>query len=191
MNRDRAALSTGRARPCYPRAVRSLAMLRILILSASVGAGHLRAAQAVELALRELSPESHIQNTDVLTLTGPVFRRLYGKAYLDLVNLAPHLLGAFYDLSDVARKTTPRGDQLRRLAQRVNLGKVIALLEEPWDFVVHTHFLPAQILSLRRRRKQLALRHAIVVTDFDAHAFWVNQPSERYFVATQEAALSL
>jgi len=31
---------------------------RILILSAAVGAGHLRAAQAVELALREVAPKA-------------------------------------------------------------------------------------------------------------------------------------
>ena len=31
---------------------------RILVLSASVGAGHLRAAQAVELALRHLVPDA-------------------------------------------------------------------------------------------------------------------------------------
>ena len=78
---------------------------RILVLSAAVGAGHLRAAEAVTLALRELAPDAVIQNVDVLTLTNAAFRRIYGKAYLDLVNHAPHLLGYFYDLMD---KPKPR-----------------------------------------------------------------------------------
>lgn len=164
---------------------------RILILSASVGAGHLRAAQALELAFRQIAPDAHVQNTDVLTLTSALFRRIYAKAYLDLVNLAPHLLGFIYDTTDIARTPTRRGDQLRRLAQRINLSKIISLLDEPWDLVVNTHFLPAQIISLRRRRRKLALRQLTVVTDFDAHAFWVNEPTDRYFVATEEAALSL
>jgi UDP-N-acetylglucosamine:LPS N-acetylglucosamine transferase len=43
--------------------------MHILILSASVGAGHLRAAQALELALRELDPQATVLNVDVLTLT--------------------------------------------------------------------------------------------------------------------------
>ena len=43
---------------------------RILVLSASVGAGHLRAAQAVELALRELDPTAHVENHDVMQFTG-------------------------------------------------------------------------------------------------------------------------
>src|SRR3989441_5435717 len=73
---------------------------RILVLSASVGAGHLRAAQAVELALRQVVPEAAVQNVDVLQLTNAAFRRVYGEAYLDLVNKAPHVLGYFYDLLD-------------------------------------------------------------------------------------------
>ena len=37
---------------------------RILVLSASVGAGHLRAAQAIERAVRQLVPEAVVQNQD-------------------------------------------------------------------------------------------------------------------------------
>jgi processive 1,2-diacylglycerol beta-glucosyltransferase len=59
---------------------------RILVLSASVGAGHLRAAQALELALRELAPEAHVENVDMLEFTNAAFRRVYGRFYLDLVN---------------------------------------------------------------------------------------------------------
>ena len=79
---------------------------RVLVLSASVGAGHMRAAQAVELALRQLDPEAIVENRDVLELTNAAFRRIYGTAYLDLVNKAPHVLGYFYDLMD--RPTSPQ-----------------------------------------------------------------------------------
>ncbi len=162
---------------------------RVLVLSASVGAGHVRAAQAVELALREMAPAAVVRNVDVLTLTGAMFRRVYAKAYLDLVNHAPHLLGWIYDLTDKPRNGR---DRLHALGQRINLGKVIRLLkEEPWDVVVNTHFLPADILATLRRRRKMTLRQVTVVTDFDSHAFWVNQPCEEYFVATEEAALSL
>src|ERR1700693_5596610 len=57
---------------------------RILVLSASVGAGHLRAAEAVELALRQTLPDALVRNLDVLEMTNALFRRVYGKFYLDL-----------------------------------------------------------------------------------------------------------
>src|SRR5262245_44438433 len=50
---------------------------RILILSASVGAGHLRAAEAVEAALRQIAPHATVTNLDVLEMTNRVFRRFY------------------------------------------------------------------------------------------------------------------
>lgn len=59
---------------------------RILILSASVGAGHLRAAPSVEPAARRLFPEATVENIDVLALTNSTFRRVYGTANLVLDN---------------------------------------------------------------------------------------------------------
>lgn len=47
---------------------------RILILSASVGAGHTRAAQAVELALKELDPSAAVRHVDVLQLASAAFK---------------------------------------------------------------------------------------------------------------------
>jgi hypothetical protein len=46
----------------------------ILILSVSIGTGHLRAAEALELALRQLAPHSIVKNVDVLTLATRPFR---------------------------------------------------------------------------------------------------------------------
>ena len=62
---------------------------RILILSASVGAGHLRAAEALELALRETAPDAFVRNLDVMDLTNRAFRRFYSRGYLGLMNRAP------------------------------------------------------------------------------------------------------
>ncbi len=164
---------------------------RILVLSASVGAGHLRAAQAMELALKTAAPDAVVKNIDVLTLTNALFKRLYGTAYLDLVGKAPHLLGAIYDLTDKPGRNRGAGHALKLLVQKANLTRLSALLAEPWDAVVNTHFLPADLLARARRKKRSTTRNITVVTDFDAHAFWVNEPCDRYYVAAEEAALSL
>ncbi len=66
----------------------------ILILSASVGTGHLRAAEAIELALREIQPEAQICNVDTFSLATAAFRRCYAQMYLDLIAWAPQLLGS-------------------------------------------------------------------------------------------------
>lgn len=162
---------------------------RVLVLSASVGAGHLRAAQAVELALKETAPDAAVRNVDVLQLTNPAFRHLYGKAYLDLVNRAPHLLGWMYDLLDQPHRPGSARDRLRLLVERMNLRKFLRLIEaEPWDVAVCTHFLPAELIAYLRREGRTQLPQITVTTDFETHRLWVNQPCERYFTATEEGA---
>jgi processive 1,2-diacylglycerol beta-glucosyltransferase len=165
---------------------------RILVLSASVGAGHLRAAEAVEAAARELDPEAVVKHIDVLTLTNKLFRQLYGRAYLDLVNKLPHALGYFYDLLDQEPSPSRKSDRLRQLVQKLNLGKFLSLITgDGWDVVVNTHFLPAEIIAGLKCEGKFAAPQLTVVTDLESHRLWANEPCEQYFTATTEASLAL
>ena len=165
---------------------------RILILSAGVGAGHTRAAQAVELAVRERSPDAVLRHVDVLTLTNAAFRRVYAKSYLDLVNVAPHVLGLMYDLLDRPAKRHAAGDRLRLLVERVNVAGFRDLLAaEPWDVVVNTHFLPAELIASLRNRRKTVVPQMTVTTDFETHRLWVNPPTDHYTTATAEGAAYL
>jgi processive 1,2-diacylglycerol beta-glucosyltransferase len=163
---------------------------KILVLSASVGAGHMRAAEAVELAVRELAPEATVKNVDVLTLTNALFRRVYAKAYLDLVNRSPHVLGYVYDMMDQpSRSGKNRGDRLRLAVEKLNLRPFLRFLEsEPWDLIINTHFLPAEIIASLRNQDRLKVKQVTATTDFETHRLWVNQPCDHYFTATEEGA---
>ena len=165
---------------------------RILVLSASVGAGHLRAAEAVELALRQVVPDATVRNIDVLEMTNRLFRRIYGQFYLDLVNKAPHALGYFYDMLDQPRSAKRRTDKIRLYLEKLNLKTFVKFLQaEPWDLVINTHFLPAEIIASLRSQagpgsEMRRLPQVTATTDFETHRLWVNQPCDRYFTATPE-----
>jgi processive 1,2-diacylglycerol beta-glucosyltransferase len=150
----------------------------------------MRAAEAVELALRQVAPEASVKHVDVLSLTNAAFRRVYGKAYLDLVNQAPHFLGYFYDMLDrPSRSGKNRTDRLRLVVEKLNLRPFIRFLEsEPCDLVVNTHFLPAEIIASLCTQGTLSIPQATVTTDFETHRLWVNQPCDHYFTATEEGA---
>src|SRR5262249_49451589 len=132
---------------------------RVLVLSASVGAGHLRAAEAVELALRQIAPDVEVQSRDVLDFTNAVFRRVYRQAYLDLVNYFPHFVGYFYDWLEGDGDVRPRTrDRLRQAVQKLNTRSFERLLQdEPWHLVINTHFLPADLIATLRTRGDLDL----------------------------------
>ena len=161
---------------------------KVLILSASVGAGHLRAAEALEKEFRRQNATAEIKNIDVLNYTNPLFRQLYGKAYIDMVNKMPEVLGWMYDSFD-----KPWQNEKRRLAlDRLNTLPFVKLLkEEKPDIAVCTHFLPAEIISFLKAKEQISCPQAIIITDFDAHALWLCHHYEQYFVALDETKIHL
>jgi len=166
----------------------SVSKPRILILSASVGAGHVRAGDALKLALERRLPDATILHIDVLKLTNTVFRKTYSDGYFELVKRTPLLVGKLYNMLD---KPDQRGlgKNTRIMLQRTNFTKLTRLLREPWDLVVSTHFLPPELIAHLRavKRNPLTFPQAIVVTDFDVHGLWINNPCEAYFVAIAES----
>jgi processive 1,2-diacylglycerol beta-glucosyltransferase len=160
----------------------------VLILSASAGAGHVRAAQAIEKAFVQMGAARKIRHVDTLDYTNVVFRRLYSEAYLEMVNSAPEVLGWLYDYLD-----QPWKNQRRRLAlDRLNTRPFIKLIEQYQpEITVCTHFLPAEIMSWLRSEGRLVSPQAIVVTDLDIHAMWLCSHYERYFVALEETRTHL
>lgn len=167
---------------------------RILILSAAVGSGHLRAAEAIECALKQVRPDAILEKADVLALSTAPFRHCYGQMYLELIRFAPAFLGQIYNAMD---KPTPpdRSDywyRLRVSLERMSMRPLLNLLRsQPWDLVINTFFLPGEIVASLRRDGHFAAPQVMVVTDFETHGNWVCEPCERYFTATDEAAAYL
>ena len=73
---------------------------KLLILSVSAGAGHLRAAQAIEAVARATHPPMEATHIDLLTLVPADFRKLYGQQYIKLVEKLPQLWAYLYSKSD-------------------------------------------------------------------------------------------
>ena len=156
---------------------------RILILSASVGNGHVTAAEALKKSFEAENVGREIRYEDVLNFTNPLFRRLYGKAYIDLVNSMPEVLGWMYDQLDEPWKNEKR----RLFFDKLNTQPLVKMIREfDPDWVICTHFLPSEIISDLKGKGKLSCRQAIVVTDFDIHALWLCRNFERYFVAIDE-----
>jgi processive 1,2-diacylglycerol beta-glucosyltransferase len=161
------------------------------VLSVSVGNGHLRAAEALERALRQVAPEAVVQNVDVLKLATRAFRFCYGQIYVDLINAAPHVLGFFYNLMDRFRppeRQSHRWDHFRLAMEKMSMRPFLDLLRsQPWDLAINTHFLSAEVIASLQEQKRCSIPQALVVTDFETHRLWAVQPCAHFFTATQEA----
>ena len=161
---------------------------KVLVLSASAGAGHMRAAEAVEGAIKEMGAGSEVRHIDTLEYTNKLFRHLYSKAYIEMVNKTPEVLGWLYDHLD-----RPWKNERRRLAlDKLNTRPFVKMLKQYQpEITICTHFLPAEIISWLKAKERIATRQAIVVTDFDVHAMWLCHHYEHYFVALEETRVHL
>jgi len=74
--------------------------LKILVLSVSAGAGHVRAAEAICSAARAAQPDVRATQLDLLTLVPREFRKLYAEQYIKLVEKLPQLWSWLYAKSD-------------------------------------------------------------------------------------------
>ncbi len=163
---------------------------RVLVLSASIGGGHVASARAVESALLERGAEA--RHVDLLEHTAAPFRRLYRQAYFDLVRSVPDLVEWVGRRMD--RRPTEALSLQRRLRARVvrmlayELPRIIDRFAP--RALVHTHFLGPEVMAGRMRRRA-PLPQAEVITDFFAHSLWLQPGIARYFVAIEEVKVHL
>lgn len=161
---------------------------RVLIISASAGTGHVRAAQALEKEFIRDPRVGEVIHEDALKFTNKLFRDFYSTLYMKLVRSAPDVLGWVYKASDEPWK----GEAARLQLDRLNTLKLVRFIEE-FDphITVCTHFMPAGIIAHLQEQKRLHTHHSIVVTDFDCHAMWLSRTFHRYFVALDETKAHL
>jgi len=160
-----------------------------LILSASGGAGHLRAASALSQAASAFDPPLKFRNEDCLDFTSKTFKRLYSESYLALVNKAPELWGYLYSKAE-AKPYSKKG--LLQIFDDMNYKSYLKFLkEEQPDAILCTHFLPFISLSTKMRHAGVTAPVFAVTTDFDAHQYWVDPVVDRYYVHSEESAWQL
>src|SRR5919202_4381 len=164
-------------------------MSRVLILHASVGAGHKRAGEALAAAFALRQP-GQVELADVLDYANPLFREAYAQSYLQMTDKVPGLWNYVYEQTDrdIFRFTA----EIRALADAIAARGLHRLLREYGPrLIVCTHFLPVEVLAARKARARLHQPLYCVLTDYAAHAFWAYKNVDGYFVATDQTRAQL
>jgi processive 1,2-diacylglycerol beta-glucosyltransferase len=164
---------------------------KVLILSVSAGAGHVRAADALRACAENEFKHVEALHLDVMDYASTAFRKLYTDAYIKLVNKHPKVWGMLYQITGEARADATM-NKVRRSIERMNtraLRKRIA--EFGPDAIVCTHFLPAEILMHEIRRQRFSIPVWVQVTDFDLHSMWVIPHMTGYFAGNEEIAFRM
>ena len=87
------------ARPTWPRSPGAVAP-RVLLLTSNLGAGHSRAAKAIELALLSRVPAAQVRTLDLWSLMHASVADTVRQTYLRLVQAHPDLYESIYQLDE-------------------------------------------------------------------------------------------
>ena len=167
--------------------------MRVLIATVTAGAGHLQAAAALEEAWRSLRPRDTIEKLDVLDFTPKLYRTFYVESYVKIIEHAPELWAHVFKKTDnpaLVRKLT-RG---RRMLAQITTSKFARRIQE-WapEVVLCTHYLPLEIMGrvVRENGTEDSTFIVSTVTDFEAHALWMEASVDLYCVAAEETKARL
>jgi len=168
---------------------RSQAPWKVLIMSCSGGAGHVRAAEALHRTAPLTGLPLQTIHHDILDLTSPLFKHLYSGSYLSMVNHTPEFWGFLYQHSE---RSPYRRQGLIKAFDRINYrGYLGVLREERPDAIICTHFLPYLSVSTELRPAGIHAPVFAVTTDFDIHTLWIDPVVDRYSVFHEESTWTL
>jgi len=187
--------------------------MRVLVATVTAGGGHIAAAAALEEAWRAMRPDDVVERIDLIRFFSPLHKKLFSGGYVKLVERAPELWGMLFGKTDNP-KVIRRLSKLRCAFPSKSRKKFANHLKRfrP-DVVLCTHFAPFETLGLLRQKTVAAVcdrRTASpsematlterrykppfivsVVTDFEAHALWMDACVDLYCVAAEETKARL
>lgn len=162
--------------------------MRIVILHASAGHGHQKAAESIQEGLLALGvSQDEVLVLDALTGTFPWFKRFYTALYYYSVKHTPQMWGRSYALCDHPFFYEKVVRHLRKVTNDfVSLQLIQRVIQEKPDVIICTHFLAPEIFGRLKRKGRINSYLITVVTDFIPHSFWINPGTDHYWVMSEE-----
>lgn len=157
--------------------------LRVLIFSATFGAGHVRAAEAIFEAIRAKEPSSEIIHLDFGEFLNKTINTVIKSTYIELIKHTPKLWGKFYYRTSKISPHSVFQRFLNRLGRREFLEYINSL--QP-DLIICTYPTVAGILAQLRLKQSLDIPLVTVVTDYAIHSQWIHPGVDLYIVGCQE-----
>lgn len=166
-------------------------MKKIMILYASVGGGHFRAADGVRAYIEENYKDKYeVVMIDALNYTNKVIDKIVISSYVNMARYSPKLWSKIYQMGEEHYSVANFSNAVQKLLSQ----KLFNLFKEKQpDVVISTHpFITEMVACLKKKGKTNA-KLAVILTDYASHRFWEMKSEyvNLYFVANEEMRYSL
>lgn len=154
-----------------------------LIVTASIGSGHMRAAAAIGEEINRLCPSANVKIIDFMSYKTAFFNGLLKTIYLKMLDFVPNLYDFLYKFT--GGRTT--GFSVQRILSMVMKRDMERLVQQYTpDAVICTHPFPAGAVSYLKKKARYEFLFATVMTDYSVHQMWVYDNVDVYFVASED-----
>ncbi len=156
--------------------------MKIMILSAATGGGHIRAAQAIEQYIRE-NTDYDVENVDALKAVGKFLDKTVCDSYLFMAKRVPALFGRLY-------KGTDKDNIFAGLAPKLSgvfssmLYKTVADYDP--DVIITTHPFATEMVSSLKEDGLVTAPLICIITDYGAHRAYVAPMVNAYVTASED-----
>lgn len=151
--------------------------MRLLVLAVPIGAGHVKAANAIMQAVSKIAPDTSVRFENCFDWVYPSYGQAYTTIYDYAQKNAVGLIKFFYGGVGVRSGSS----QFMYKFHKVLADRLPLLLKEySPQYVLCTHFSPGYFAALFKR--DFGYEIGIVVTDYYVHPHWVNREIDHYFI---------
>ena len=159
-----------------------------LIVTASIGSGHQKAAEAIEAAIRQEYPAARVAVVD-FTERHTAWVTWFMKAvYMKMLRFVPNLYQLIYRFTGHRQGASP----VQRLIASLTKRSMKTLVERyKADAVICTHPFPEGAASCLKMSGEAEFFFAVVLTDYSVHRMWFYPGVDAFFVATERMRRSL
>lgn len=164
--------------------------MKVLILYAKVGNGHLKAAESFKEALEKIDKNIEIDYEDGLEYSSQLTNKLIVKGYASLAKNAPKVFGSMYYSSNKQELNTI-GEINKTVNKTLTIRLKKMLREKNPDVIVSTHPFVSHMCAYLKRKKKTDAKIVSIITDYGLHNMWLeeNEYIDRIMVATNEMKL--
>lgn len=157
--------------------------MRVLILSATTGGGHMRAANALKEYILSKESNAVIRIEDAIQYCSPFLNKAVTGGYVYMAKNTPTMYGVVYKTTD---KKTPINKTMTMTTSFLEKYLMPLIDEFRPDIVVTTHALSAEIISGIKSKGLINIPIISIATDFAIHQSYVADGIDAYIVSSRE-----
>lgn len=157
--------------------------MKILILSAATGGGHLRASRAICSYIQQNDPECEVEVVDAMKSIGSVVDKTVCDGYHILATKTPKLFGKLYRATN---KKSPLFDLMSRFSNTFSRLLLPTIEDSNPDAIISTHPFVSEMVSHLKELGCVDVPLITIMTDYGPHRAWIGKYVDAYVVSNAD-----